>query len=276
MLPAQSRSRSLRVAVADLLPPRHVGLDALSQLAERLRALEHEGRANREEAHQLLLESCFAALPSLQRLVRSHADGLSEEVAEEVVAELSTRLDALYANWTGTGSFRAYLTRILVREAWSTSTRERAHRVQEPQEDTFAEEGEQEAPLSSIQMQALRRFAWYLYGSPDNPDRVRSDKALVDFMAYCARLEGRPFADLVRDLQPRPGSWDQGRGELDCKWWRGRAQMAQARIRKALQQPRYRTAYERIVAELVEAEESTAPGERRPMVAVTGRHSWSR
>jgi len=248
---------SLRVRLRDLLPPRAAGPGALSELASHLKELCPSGEEFATEGRELLAEGLFGASDELIRRLRQDARGLSEEGAEEVLSGLALRLDRLFHAWRRDCAFFKYLQLIGVRDAWAMLKREQ--REQATLDEPIAPEvDEQDSPLrafsAKLQVQALLRFAWYLWGSPDNPQRLQYDKAMVDFLALSTRLSGGSFDELVARYQPRPGSWGPGLGEPDRKWWRGRASMAQRRLQDALEDARTRQVYDRILADLLAAE----------------------
>lgn len=244
-------STQIRARYVSLLPPRVRGVQPLSELAGRLRADERDSGLAHSDALVLLAEAYVGAWPSLIRRALTAARGLSAEGAEDVVANLTERLDRLYSGWREEGSFAAYLDRTLQREALSVVKREGRGDVELLEDDGAALQAEALSPEQiELQNRALLRFAWFLYGSPDNPRRLQHDKAMVDFLAISSRLTGRPYAELVSLYQPRPGSWDLGRGEADRKWWRGRATLAQRQLSQALEDPALRAVYERILTEL--------------------------
>ena len=235
-----------------LLPPGAVGMDAIGELAAALKAHLTAGTISTQAAEAMLVESYMAATPALCRLVRVAARGLDASSAEDVVQEVATRLSRIFALWEGRGRFSSYLHTTLKRDALRA-----LGRTDEPWTDERAEAAvfdEVEGPTlelcASVRVRALRRFAWFCFGSPDNSRRLQYDKAAIDFLALSARLEARPFQDLVHWNQPRMGQWGEGAGEPDRKWWRGRAMMGQQRLRDALQDPTLAPWFERLLREL--------------------------
>ncbi len=240
----------LRAELAELLPPHAVGLPALDALAARLKQVLAARPQPATLTSELLASSLMSAWDVLVRRARREAR-LNQEQAEEVVAGLASRLSSLFATWRGEGTLSAYLIVILGRDARALQERERRVEAAVEVEEAASPEAELLGGLSrEMQSQALLRFAWFLYGSPDNPARLQYDRALADFLALSAQLAGRSYDELVLLYQPRPGSWGLGAGEADRKWWRGRACLARRRLFEALEEPANQRVFERIVAEI--------------------------
>lgn len=247
---AAAPSASVRRQVEGLLPPQRRGMHALGELAQLLKRLEAEGVATPQDAEACLLESYFGSVDVLVNLARGAARGLSVDAAQDVVQRVGIRLHKVYETWKGQGRFEQYLSKTITHEALLVLRGEERVVPLWAEPSTRAADDADEREKPSTELQALRRFTWYLYGSPDNPKRFAHDKAFIDFLAFAARLEARPFQELVRANQPRPGEWGPGEGERDNKWWRGRAQQGQQAVQDALGRREYKKAYERILAAL--------------------------
>lgn len=247
----------LRARLMALLPPRATGLVALSDLAAALRALMGTGEASSADALALLAESWMASWPVLVRHLRVRVRALDPDQAEDVVGGLAADLGGLLARWHGEVPFASYVERALVYRGRAalrdrSASHARLDEIDLPEGAITPEPELSEAGPASVRVRALRRLTWYLYGSPDNPQRLRYGKSEADFQALATRLEGRPYADLVRFNQPRPGRWDEGEGEVDRKWWRGRATSAQRRLQQALASPLTRTLLDQITRAIQE------------------------
>lgn len=245
------------------LPSTTGSMRAVSELGAALR--EAYGTELPPEAVERLAGAFYAARPRVQAGLRSWVGGLSEEQAEEAFQEMAATLPQAFARWRGDGSFGGYLRAALKNQALSALRRQRRERPSEHTEDPVsplpvAPPGF-EADSNPLLVQALLRYVWFRYGSPDNPDRLvhaagpASRLAMPSFIALAHRLEGRPSSELVQRLQPKPGSgyWGPDRGEVDRKWWRSRATQAAKRVQDDLQDPAERARFNQLYEALADA-----------------------
>lgn len=243
--------QDLAVRFADLLPPRRVGIHALSELASALRTFEQATPVAPGAAGHVLSLSYQAAAPFLVRMVRRSVERLSSADGEDVVQNLLPRLGAVYAAWRQEGTFAALLHQTLRWDALKVL--ERASRSRplpaDPRGDDVDGEEENGVPQASPELQALRRFVWYLYASPDNPRRFTYAHATADFEAFAGRLDGLTYLDLMRLNQPAPGDWGQGQGG-DTHWWRNRLKEGRRHVDEKLARPTYRAFFNRILQQL--------------------------
>lgn len=211
-------------------------LSALSTLAAALRA--QRPPVDPDTAATRLARPFLAAASALCAQLRAADRRLGPEDAEDVVQTLAGRLGGLYGAWRQEGSFGAFL--------WTTA-RNLARQTQRGLDRTEAMDGEpvdaaDEHRSDGAEAVGLRRYIWYRFGSPDNPDRWihapgRGQRlAPASLMALQARLHGQSAAWLVTNLQPRPDTayWGPDRGEEDRKWWRNRATLAYRQIQDEL------------------------------------------
>lgn len=233
------------------------GVDALNRLASELRDAYQSGRITLAQAIDGVARGIQGARNQLVRAVRS-AEGVDghcvgHEDIEDAIAEVTVGLRSLFENWTG-GSFGSYFikaARNKLVDQYRKTYREAVTaegEVEGSVEASFPSDDGRRAILTDVQV--ANRFIWYVYGSPDNPNRISSSKSIADMMALKWRVEERQPSELVQNCQPRVGEWGPGQGEPDNKWWRSRATFAQNKIFTLLASPEYLAQYERIRSSL--------------------------
>ncbi len=253
---------ALRRRLESVLPAGARGWHALSATARALDRVEAETAVDPEARREVLTEAYGAAWEAILLRLRRDFGGLPEEDLEEIIQVVWLEIDGIYRRCEDRGRFSGYLWTTLRRRALRrVEAREREREVTEEREAIE----EREAPgrgaarqQRALEAQALRRYAWFHWGSQDNPlSRSRRSwshrqgrAAMVEFAALSCGLEGRPYGELVFWNQPRTGAWGQGEGEGDEKWWRNRATYARGKLKRSLQTPEGRASYERILEQL--------------------------
>lgn len=237
----------LEIRFKKRLPPRRVGVNALSDLAADLRALAVEQDLAPGAAGHVLAISYGGAIPFLCRVAQTTVDRLPEQDAEDIVMSVGVRLESLFQSWKGERSFAAYLHTILRNEGL------RAIRRMDRQSDggdiPAPARAEEEPASASMKLLANRRFLWFIYASPDNKKCISYTHALADFEAFSSRLEGRTYADLARFNQPRPREWGTEENG-DTQWWRNRAKEGHRHLKEKLERPKYKAFFEFIYREI--------------------------
>jgi len=248
--------QELRRRLAHALPRDARGWHALTTTVREIDRIEAEIPVSPEARKLVLTEAYGGAWDALLLRLRREFGGASEEDLEEVIQTVWLQIDDLYQKCRDRTRFSGFL--------WTTLRRRALARLPDPEQTALVE---QPAPQQSDQArraaaaQALRRFAWFTWGSQDNPlaasEKAWSHKqgraAMVEFAAISCGLECRPYGELVYWNQPRSGDWSQGDGEGDEKWWRNRATYARGKFKRALQTEQgeviYQTILERILVQ---------------------------
>jgi len=229
----------LRRRLAHALPRDARGWHALTTTVREIDRIEAEVPVDAGARRSVLTEVYGGAWDAVLLRLRREFGSAPEEDLEEVIQTVWLQIDELYLKCRDRSRFSGFL--------WTTLRRRALARL--PDRETQALDESAPAPRESDQArraaaaQALRRFAWFTWGSQDNPlaasrqawSHKQGRAAMVEFSAIACGLECRPYGELVYWNQPRSGDWGQGDGEGDEKWWRNRATYARGKFKRALQ-----------------------------------------
>lgn len=237
--------------------PSRAGLWWLAERAGALRTLEEEfgQEVTSEESMELLAGAWLGAWEELMSSLRAQRMDMADQDLEDVLQEAGMRLGALYRAWKGPrqARFTTFLHRVLQRDA-ARRCKARARlpltNILDPADDSSSALIAPAAETREYVLRALalRRFVWYAYLSPNNPDRLKYDYAAIDFVAFIGVLDGKSPHDLAMQNQLHPDDDDWGADpkgiDRHQQWWRNRYLSAKKRIDELLATEEGRQRYE--------------------------------
>jgi len=247
--------------LSPLLPPNDSGYRAFLEVVMRLDALEQEVGVAPRALEEALARSAMAAREAMALHARDAVPAASVQDAEDAVIELIGRVGGLYRGCRDRRAFSAYFKVSLQRQVKRIYWRRNLADLPPEGDDAAPPPPEEDLELTA---RALRRFVWYLWGSPDHPESesrsrlsLKKARARVSYLvSVAASFECRPFAGVVYWNQPRAGDWGAGEERAgavrhkDEGWWRSRATYARGKVKAALQTRDGAAAFERILAGL--------------------------